>query len=316
MFIDSYNRKVDYLRLSVTKQCNFRCQYCMPDTPEDFADNEEIPFEQLLVFVQVAIDGGVRKIRITGGEPLLRKDLCDFIAAIMRYAPQIDLALTTNGFYLQHYAQKLRAAGLARVNVSLDSLHEERIEIMSKKRVLGKILCGIDAAIAAGLRVKLNMVPIVGVNADELCDMLDFARQKKVMLRYIEFMENTHARALRGLSEREILQALRSRFTFEFVEQSGPARIYALPCGTLFGIIAPHNDDFCVSCNRVRLSAEGLIVPCLYHEDAVNVREILRTGDKESIRKAIEQALHQKPEKNRWGCESTSSTRAFYKTGG
>ncbi len=315
--MDSFGRKVDYLRLSVTQQCNFRCQYCMPNTPEDFFDaSSEIPFEQLLLFVQVAVDEGVRKIRITGGEPLLRKDLSSFIAAITAYAPHVDLALTTNGFFLEHYAKSLREAGLSRVNVSLDSLVAERILQMSKKNVLPKILGGIDAALAQGLRVKLNMVPIVGINDDELCAMLDFALQKGVMLRYIEFMENTHAQKLRGLSEAEILKSLQSRFVFEFVEQSGPAKIYQLANGATFGIIAPHNDDFCKSCNRVRLNAEGFVVPCLYYEDAVSVREILRKGDKQAIKQAIMQALHNKPEKNRWGCEQTTSTRAFYKTGG
>lgn len=317
MFIDGFGRKVDYLRLSVTQKCNFRCQYCMPDTPFDFFDSTtDIAFDELLHFVKVAIDEGVRKIRITGGEPLLRKDLHLFIAQIYDYAPHIDLALTTNGYFLEYYAKQLKEAGLCRVNVSLDSLDNHRVEIMSKKNVLPRILKGIDAAIAMGLRVKLNMVPIKGINDDEVCSMLDFACSKNVMLRYIEFMENTHANDIKGLSELEILAQIKQLHDIEFIEQSGPARIYRLESGEQFGIIAPHNDDFCKSCNRVRLSADGLVIPCLYYDDAVSVKDALHSGDKVAIKAAIERALHNKPEKNRWGCEESVSTRAFYKTGG
>ncbi len=320
MLYDSFGRKVDYIRVSVTEKCNFRCQYCMPNTPDDFFDKvTDIPLNNVLHFIKVAIDNGVKKIRITGGEPLLRKDLPDFIAKIYQYQPSINVALTTNAYFLAHFAQPLKESGLKGVNISLDSLKNERIALMSKRNALPQILKGIDAAINVGLKIKLNMVPLKGINDDEIIDLLHFAINKGVTLRYIEFMENQHAYShIQGLRQIEILHKLQKEFTFKKIDEThGPATLYALGQGGVFGIIAPHNDDFCKNCNRIRLNAEGYIVPCLYFEDAVNIKQALLEGNRAHILHGIKQALHNKPEKNRWGCQEDSiSTRAFYKTGG
>lgn len=321
MLIDSFGRTVDYIRISVTNRCNFRCQYCMPDTPEDFFDAEEdIPLAQLLELVKVAIDEGVKKIRITGGEPMIRKDLDWFIAQIYLYNPEIDIALTTNGFYLRHFAKSLKEAGLKRINVSLDSLKPERVALISKKNVLPQILEGIDLALSVGLIVKLNMVPLKGVNEDEIPDLIAFAQSKKVTIRFIEFMENSHAKeGATGLRQKEILERVAERFSYKKIEKEffGPATLYELEDGGKFGIIAPHNDDFCESCNRVRISSDGKIIPCLYFEDAVDAKEAMEKGDREGIRRALLQAVTNKPEKNEWREEDNkTSGRAFYQTGG
>lgn len=321
MLIDSFGRRVDYIRISVTNKCNFRCQYCMPETPEDFFDHDDdVPFVQLLELAKIAIDEGVQKIRITGGEPLIRPDLDEFISGIHTYAPHVDIALTTNGFYLKNFAQRLKNAGLRRINVSLDSLKPAVVQLISKKNILPHVLAGIDMALSVGLGVKLNAVPLKGVNDKEIPDLIEFAKQRGILIRFIEFMENTHAKkGAVGLREDEILERVSTRYTFKESKKElfGPAKLYELEGGGAFGVIAPHNDDFCESCNRVRISSDGKIIPCLYFEDAIDVRIAMEKGDKELMRRALLKAVANKPEKNKWEEEENqTSQRAFYETGG
>ena len=321
MLIDKFGRKIDYLRISVTQRCNFRCRYCMPNTPFDWVPKENIlSFEEMFLFVKVAIDRGVKKIRITGGEPLVRKDLDKFIKMISDYAPNIDLALTTNGYFLKNYARALKDAGLKRINMSLDSLRPEIAKFIAQRGVLYSVLEGLDAALDAGLKVKLNTVALKGLNEGELVYLLEFAREKGCEIRFIEFMENTHASNLSGLKSNEILEILRRKFIFTALQksQSSPASLYMLQGGYVFGIIDPHKHDFCESCNRIRLSAEGLLIPCLYFEDALSIKRAVRDGDIAAAAEILSQVLQNKPEKNRWQTDASNeiSSRAFYETGG
>lgn len=317
MLIDGFGRMIDYLRISVTKNCNFRCKYCMPNTPYELYE-DLIPLESMLGFLKVAIDLGIKKIRITGGEPLLRKDLSEFIKGIYDYNKNIEIVLTTNGFLLHKYARAFKEAGLRRINVSLDSLKAERVRFISKTDGLETILKGLDEAKSVGLGVKLNMVPLKGVNDDEILTLLDFARENKFLLRYIEYMENSFAHSeIRGLRSDEILNIIKAKYLFKRLQKDnlGPAKIYELEDSSVFGIIAPHNDDFCVSCNRIRLTAEGVLCPCLYFQDSINAREAIESGDKEAMRQILIQAVTNKPEKNKWQ-NNEHSSRAFYQTGG
>ncbi|MEO1953432.1 MAG: radical SAM protein, partial [Campylobacterales bacterium] len=175
MLVDSYDRVVDYLRVSVTERCNFRCQYCMPEKPFSWVPKENLlTFEELFEFMKVAIDEGVKKIRITGGEPLLREDLDKFIGMIYNYEPSIDLAMTTNAYLLKPTAQKLKDAGLKRINVSIDTLKPEVAQKIAQKDVLQNVLDGVEEARKVGLKVKVNMVPMKGMNADEILDVLEY----------------------------------------------------------------------------------------------------------------------------------------------
>lgn len=320
MLIDTFGRKIEYIRISVTKQCNFRCQYCMPDTPEDFLDSSMIPLDKTLEFLKVAINEGIKKIRITGGEPLLRDDLAGFIASLRAYSPTVELALTTNGFFLKKYAKTLKDAGLNRLNVSLDTLKDTRLKLISKRDALQNVLEGLQEAKNVGLPIKINMVPLKGVNDDEVIEMLEFCNVNGFTLRYIEFMENSHANSkLRGLNEREILNLISTKYSFTPIQKQtiGPAKSFVLQSGEVFGIIAPHNDDFCKSCNRVRLTSEGTICPCLYYQEAVDAREAILSGDASAMREALKLSVHNKPEKNQWDNEQNQhSARAFYYTGG
>ena len=321
MLIDGYGRVVDYLRISVTQRCNFRCKYCMPKTPFSWEPKENLlSFEELFLFVKVCLDEGVKKIRITGGEPLVRKDLDKFIRMISDYDPSVDLAITTNGFMLRNYAKLLKEAGLKRINMSLDTLDSKKAEFIAQKSVLHEVLAGLDAALEAGLKVKLNTVALKGVNDDEIVPLLDFAREAGCQIRFIEYMENIHANdELKGLKANEILNIVGQKYSFKQSEKgTGPASIYELKDGYKFGVIDPHKHDFCESCNRIRLTAEGHLIPCLYFEDAMSIKDAVRKGDIAGASEILRKVLQNKPKENKWaiGAQNETSSRAFYQTGG
>ncbi|MFY9142955.1 GTP 3',8-cyclase MoaA [Sulfuricurvum sp.] len=321
MLIDSYGRTVDYLRVSVTERCNFRCQYCMPEKPFSWVPKENLlSFEELFEFIKVSIDEGIKKIRITGGEPLLREDLDKFIKMIYDYKNDIDLAMTTNAFLLKGTAQKLYDAGLRRLNVSIDSLKPEIAETIAKKDVLRQVLEGVEEALRVGLKVKVNMVPMKGLNAAEVLDVLEYCKDRGMVVRFIEYMENVHAEVdIKGMNSSELLEIIGKRYSYEDEGFDGhsPSHYYKLADGYEFGIIEPHKDDFCTKCNRIRLTAEGNLIPCLYFDEAMSIRDAVRRGDIKEAALVLKEVIRTKPEKNRWGEGDTeASSRAFYETGG
>lgn len=316
--IDSFGRKIDYIRVSVTKNCNFRCKYCMPNTPP-YIEETLIPLPKMLEFLKIAMDLGIKKIRLTGGEPLLRSDLSDFIKGIYDYKSGIEVALTTNGFLLEKYIKDLSKTGLKRINVSLDSLKKETIIKISKRDALDSILNGLNLTKEYGLKIKLNMVPLRGINDDEIIPMLDFALSEGYLLRYIEYMDNSFAfKGLKGFRGDELLKIISTKYSFKPIEKRhfGPANMYELlDSSKAFGIIAPHSHSFCEGCNRIRLTSDGIICPCLYFEDAIDISSAILNDDKVAMKEALIKAVFNKPEKNKWG-ENETSSRAFYHTGG
>ena len=324
MLIDGHGREVNYLRISLTERCNFRCQYCMPEKPFSWVPKENLlSFEELFLFVKVAIDGGVNKIRLTGGEPLLREDLDTFIKMIDDYKPGLDLALTTNAYLLPQAAQRLKDAGLKRLNISLDSLKADVAAKIAGKDVLGQVFKGIDKALEVGLKVKINMVPLKGVNDDEILDILEYGKARGIKVRFIEYMENAHAdQALKGMHGREILEKVKEKHTIKALGREGasPSFNYVLEDGTEFGLIDPHKHDFCENCNRIRLTAEGNLIPCLYFDEALSIAESVKKGDIQGAADVLATVLKDKPKENRWSEEELDdrelSKRAFYETGG
>lgn len=320
MLIDQFDRKINYLRISVTQRCNFRCLYCMPKIPFDYQPKKNLlSFEELFLFVKATIDEGIEKIRITGGEPLLRKDLSIFIKMISDYKSDIDLAITTNGFLLKDFAKDLKNAGLKRLNISLDTLDHKKAKTLAQKDVLDSVLSGIDEALNLDLKVKLNTVALKNLNDDELISLLEFAKSKKAQIRFIEFMENTHAYGkLQGLKRDEIIQILSQKYQIQLIkkDKKAPVSIYKTD-DYEFGIIDPHSHEFCDSCNRIRLSAEGLLIPCLYFDEALSIKEAVRKGDIKAAVEILQEVLRNKPEKNKWSVvDNEISPRAFYQTGG
>jgi cyclic pyranopterin phosphate synthase len=292
----------------------------MPEKPFSWVPREELlTYEELFEFIKVAIDKGINKVRVTGGEPLLRDGLENFIRMISEYKEGLDLALTTNGYLLPKVAQKLADAGLKRINISLDSLKEEVAAKIAQKNVLKTVLKGIEAARVAGLKIKINCVPLKGINESEIIDLLEFCKERGYEIRFIEYMENDYAsKYAKGLDSVEIQNIIKEKYTFKKLERCGtsPSQEYELEDGYKFGIIEPHKDDFCSTCNRIRLTASGVLIPCLYYEDAQSIKEAIKAKD---IKKAVEilkDVLKNKPEKNRWTENSEISARAFYETGG
>ena len=324
MLIDGHGRTVDYLRVSVTERCNFRCQYCMPEKPFSWVPKENLlSFEELFLFMKVAIDEGVNKIRITGGEPLLREDLDKFIKMIHDYKPDIDLALTTNAYLLPQTAQRLKDAGLKRLNISLDSLKPDVAQKIAQKDVLKQVLKGIDKALEVGLGVKINMVPLKGINDTEILDIMNYCKARKIKVRFIEYMENRHAdQSLKGMHGREILEKVKEGHTIHALGREGasPSFNYKIDDGYEFGLIDPHKHDFCENCNRIRLTAEGNLIPCLYFDEAMSIAESVKKGDIQGAADVLAQVLKDKPKENRWSEDNPNeediSTRAFYETGG
>ena len=323
MLIDGHGRKHDYLRVSVTERCNFRCQYCMPEKPFSWVPKENLlSYEDLFKFIKAAIDEGITKVRITGGEPLLREGLDTFIKMVFDYKNDIDLALTTNAFLLPNAAQKLKDAGLKRINISLDTLRPDVAAKIAQKDVLQTVLKGIQAADDAGLKIKINCVPIKGINDQEIVEVLDFCKERGYVIRFIEFMENHHAKeGAKGLNSDEMKEIVSRKYeSFKEIprDTSSPAQYYELDDGYQFGIIEPHKDDFCSACNRIRLTAEGYLIPCLYFEDAMSIKEAIQNDRVDEAVSILKEVLAGKPEKNKWSVQddNETSTRAFYETGG
>ena len=325
MLIDGHGRTVDYLRVSVTERCNFRCQYCMPEKPFSWVPKENLlSFEELFLFMKVAIDEGVTKIRITGGEPLLREDLDTFIKMIHDYKPDIDLALTTNAFLLPQTAQRLKDSGLKRLNISLDSLNAGTAHKIAQKDVLDQVLKGIDKALEVGLGVKINMVPLKGINDHEILDIMHYCKERNIKVRFIEYMENSHAsQEIEGMHGREILEKVKEGYTIKALGREGASpsfNYYIEELDYEFGLIDPHKHDFCENCNRIRLTAEGNLIPCLYFDEALSIAASVKSGDIQGAADVLAKVLKDKPKENRWSEEEQEdreiSTRAFYETGG
>jgi len=297
----------------------------MPEKPFSWVPKENLlSFEELFLFMKVAMDEGVNKIRITGGEPLLREDLDTFIRMIHDYKSDIDLALTTNAYLLPQTAQRLKDAGLKRLNISLDSLKPDIAQKIANKDVLGQVLKGIDKALEVGLGVKINMVPLKGINDNEIIDVMEYCMDRGIKVRFIEYMENRHASVdLRGMHGKEILAKVKEKYTIHALGREGasPSFNYKIEeNGYEFGLIDPHKHDFCENCNRIRLTAEGNLIPCLYFDEAMSIAESVKKGDIAGAADVLAQVLKDKPKENRWSEDNPNeediSSRAFYETGG
>jgi cyclic pyranopterin phosphate synthase len=286
MPIDTLGRPLRNLRISVTDRCNMRCRYCMPEAEYVWLPRESIlTFEEIDRLAGIFAGLGVRKIRLTGGEPLLRHDLSTLVGLLDRRPGLKDIALTTNGILLARSADALRAAGLRRVTVSLDTLKPERMVAFARSARHAEVLEGIAAATAAGFdSVKLNAVVIRDYNDDEVLDLLEFARARGLEIRFIEYMDvggATQWDMARVVSQREILDAVarrHGRVSALREDDWAPAERFRLDDGTTFGVIASTTVPFCRTCDRARLTADGTFLLCLYGERGLDLRELLRTG--------------------------------------
>jgi GTP 3',8-cyclase len=286
MLLDTFARPLRNLRISVTDRCNMRCRYCMPEADYVWLPRESIlSFEEIDRLAGIFAGLGVRKIRLTGGEPLLRHNLSCLVSLLRRHRELEDLALTTNGILLARSAAELKAAGLRRVTVSLDTLRPERMVAFARSARHPEVLQGIAAALEAGFAsVKLNTVVIRGYNEDEVLDLLAFARERRVEPRFIEYMDvggATQWNRDQVVSQREILDLIQGAHgpAVPLRENDwAPAERFRLADGTVFGVIASTTAPFCRTCDRARLTADGTFFLCLYGERGLDLRELVRGG--------------------------------------
>lgn len=283
--VDALSRPLRSLRLSVTDRCNLRCQYCMPEESYAWLPREDLlTFEEIERVVDASLGLGVDKVRLTGGEPLLRRDLPDLVRRLASRKGLADLALTTNGVLLAQAVDALRDAGLHRVTVSLDTLHADRFAALTRLTSHARVLAGIDAAVAAFGGVKLDTVVMRGVNDDELVALIEYARTRSSEVRFIEYMDvggATHWSSDRVVSRAEVLQRIGERYG-EITPLSettwAPADRFRLADGTVFGVIASTTTPFCRTCDRARLTADGVWYMCLYAQHGMSLRDPLRMG--------------------------------------
>ncbi|WP_208297902.1 GTP 3',8-cyclase MoaA [Actinophytocola oryzae] len=283
--LDTYRRPLRNLRISVTDRCNLRCRYCMPEAEYTWLPRRDLlTFEEISTLVDVFVDLGVDKVRLTGGEPLLRRDLPSLVT-MLAAKPLRDLALTTNGVLLAGHVEALKKAGLGRITVSLDTLRADRSKSLSQRATHPSVLKGIASVAPAGFTgTKIDTVALNGVNDDELVDLIEFGRTVPAEVRFIEYMDVGGATTWapeRVLSRAEMLTRLTAHYgpiTPLRNEDGAPADRFELPDGTTFGIVSSTTQPFCATCDRSRLTADGLWYLCLYAMDGINLRDPLREG--------------------------------------
>jgi cyclic pyranopterin phosphate synthase len=308
--LDPLGRTINYLRLSVTDRCNLRCTYCMPAAGVAKAAHGDIlSYEELFQIAQVAVSIGIDKIRITGGEPLVRKGIVGFLQQLAGIPGLGQLVLTTNGVLLEEMAAGLRSAGVQRLNISLDSLDPETFSSISRCGDLARVLAGIEAARSCGFPIKLNMVVMRGINDHELLDFARLATASAITVRFIEYMPAIREPGWQRMvvPGAEILARLAQHFTLiplEQAELAGPARNFRIPGapGTL-GVITPVSHHFCSECNRIRVTASGLAKGCLFSESQVDLKPSLLSGSSLLLARALGAIVDTKPLRHRMDTE-------------
>ncbi len=328
--IDVHGRKHDYLRISVTDSCNLRCVYCMGEEGiEQMSHSEILSYEDIIKVVGAGAELGISKIRLTGGEPLIRRGIVDLIGKIASVKGITDLSMTTNGILLPRYAESIKKAGLDRVNVSLDTLNPDQYHRITRCGELQQVLDGIEAALALDLQpVKLNTVLMKGINEHEIIDFIKLTLEKPLHVRFIEYMPiGDHDRDYRdhylplSFVEEQAEQAGLALTAVPLPGGAGPAESYTIPRskGTI-GLIHPISKHFCDTCNRLRLTAEGTLKACLYWQDEKPVRPVI--NDKKALQELIKDVLAGKPVEHQMAADGMCGSvdpgkmRGMSKTGG
>ncbi len=302
---DKFGREIDYLRVSVTDKCNLRCIYCMDEKDNSFLKNDEkLTDDEIYRIVKESSKLGIKKVRITGGEPLVRPDLVNLVSKINSIPGIEEIYLTTNGILLADMIDELAVNGLKGVNISLDSLNEERFNKLTRLGKLNKVLEAIDKAIALGIKVKLNTVIVNDINKDEIIDFVNLTKEKEIDVRFIELMPIGIAINYKGATNEDVLKVISENYSdYEEVVRSksgGPASYIKLKNAKgKIGFISAISNCFCEECNRIRLTPEGFLKQCLHFDYGIGLKSKLRTGiTDEELRKLIYDNIYDKPEKH------------------
>lgn len=306
--VDGFGRQVTYVRMSVTDRCDFRCVYCMGEDMTFLPREKVLTLEEMSLVAEAFAQLGVNKIRLTGGEPLVRRNVMELIRHIGDLPQITDFAMTSNGSQLGRMSEDLKVAGLKRLNISLDSLDAERFRQLTRKGDLNQVVAGIDAAVATGFKgIKLNAVILKGRNDHEILDLLEFAIERGIDISYIEEMPlgeiSEHEREETYCSSDEVREVIAQRYELVPTTEKtdGPSRYFRIPgLKTKVGFISPHSHNFCGTCNRVRVTAEGRLLLCLGNEHSVDLRAIIRAnpGEIEPVKQAIRESMSIKPERH------------------
>lgn len=318
MLRDLYNRPIKDLRISVTDRCNFRCIYCMPLDEYEWVDKKEIlTFEEITRLAKIFVQLGVDKIRLTGGEPLVRRDLDLLVGGISQLPGLSDLCLTTNGSLLAEKVEALKAAGLKRINVSIDTLDPEKFQRITKRGDLAKVLEGLFAARSCGIGpIKINAVIERGVNDDDIVGLVEFSRENGFAIRFIEYMDvgnSNNWTSEKLVSKKEILETVSARFPLREVGResgSAPSVDYEFLDGRGdLGVIASVTEPFCSTCNRARLTADGKLVTCLFSQVGHDLKGILRNGSTDEALSEFVSGIWEK-RKDRYSAERLEALRS------
>ncbi len=300
--VDAYQRKIDYLRISVTDRCNLRCRYCMPEEGvENLSHNQILSYEQIRKIVETGAKLGIKKIRLTGGDPLVRKNIAELVAILKDINGIKEVSMTTNGILLSEYAPQLKQAGLDRVNISLDTLQADKYQKITKVDAINKVKEGIKTALKYEFGpVKLNVVLLKDFNDDEVFDFIDLTRKYPLHVRFIEFMAFSDTAKNNYLSIDELKARIKEKITLQsidFKSGNGPARYYTFAeCKGSVGFISPVSNHFCDSCNRLRLTADGKLRFCLCSEQEVNLLTEQAKLDEELLEDKFIYAIKNKPD--------------------
>lgn len=306
--LDKLNRKIDYLRISVIDRCNLRCVYCMPEEGIESIHHDEIlTYDEILRICEIVSELGIRKIKITGGEPLVRKDIVNLIRDIKNIDKIEQVTLTTNGILLHEMLDDLYDAGIDAINISLDTLNKDNFKKITRRDGLEKVLMSIDKAYDLGIRVKINCLAIRDFNLRELVEIASFAKDREIDVRFIELMPIGFGKKYTQIDNDEILSILESRFgTFEIVTEkrgNGPAKYYRNQnMKGCIGFISAISHEFCESCNRIRLTSSGFLKLCLHYNKGIDLKEPIRNGiSDEDLKKLIHDTIWNKPISHKFG---------------
>lgn len=324
MLLDKFNRQIEYLRISLIDKCDLRCTYCIPPGFHDFEDKENwLTFDEIERVVATFARLGTKRFRLTGGEPLLRKNLPDLVSRLSAIDGVTDLSMTTNGTQLARLAQPLKDAGLSRLNVSLDSLRRDCVEQISGSDSFDKVMAGLHAAKDAGFkRIKINMVPMPGVNMADIEDMIHFCIEQEYILRLIEVMPmGIKAQHLDYVNLQSLIENIKDKFDLHESHKimgGGPARYWETSNEKFsLGLITPRSQHFCETCNRVRMSVDGTLYLCLGQEDKFELKPLLRANCSDAeLEAAIREAIDLKPEKHEFNSRPEKIIRVMAMTGG
>lgn len=308
--VDMFSRTISYLRLSLTDRCNLRCVYCMPEDRDEglkiLKHSDLLSYEELLRVIEIVVDMGMNKLRLTGGEPLVRRGVMDFITALSKIQGLEEIRLTTNGVLLKDKAVGLYAAGIRKLNISLDTMRPERFKEITGADLFEQVWAGIETAVKLGFEIKLNVVAMKGINDDEFTDFARLALKQPYQVRFIEFMpvgKNSTWDKRYYISSTELKEMIGTVGTLEALpgcRMDGPAKVYSLTAtdGSTgrIGFISPISHHFCDTCNRLRLTSAGTLRACLLHDHEADLKALLRSGGSdEEIRALIKQTILDKP---------------------